>query len=164
MESSKQHFEQQQPAVAGAFGNIKRLRTHTAASAAELREFLGQLKGRSPQEVMGVVAQSSLIHGITRASMACGVLLVVFTIIPYAMSGGKSSDVSKKTPVVAAPVPETAAVSAVVEPAAGESAQKSKDTDLKRAADAMGIGDSAPADAKTNPLDSKLDKLLDGIN
>lgn len=163
MESSKQHFEQQQPAVAGAVGNMKRLRTHTAASAAELREFLGQLKGRSPQEVMGIVAQSSLVHGITRASIACGVLLVVCTIIPYAMSGGKSSDAAKKQPALGTPVAATAAVSAVVEPAASESVQKSKDADLERAANAMGIGDSAPADAKTNPLDSKLDKLLDGI-
>ena len=36
--------------------------------------------------------------------------------------------------------------------------------DLKRAADAMGIGDAAPANSDTKPLDDKLDKLLDGID
>ena len=165
MESSKQHFEQQQPAVAGAFSNLKHLRKNTSASAAELREFLGQLKGRSPQQVMGVVAHSSLVQGVTTATIASGVLLLVFTIVPYALSGGPAAAEPKKTTPVAAAVAETTAATAVVEPAAtaGKSSQKSKEPDLKRAADAMGIGDSALADAKTLPLDSKLDQLLDGI-
>lgn len=163
MESSKQHFEQQQPGGGGTFSNLTRLRKNTSASAAELREFLGQLKGRSPQEVMGVVAQNSLVQGVTTASVACGLLLLVFTIIPYALSGGQAAAEAKQTPAVAVSVTETAAATPVAEPTAGDTSLKSKEPDLKRAADAMGIGNSAPADAKTNPLDSKLDKLLDGI-
>ncbi|MEJ7595754.1 MAG: hypothetical protein WKF77_29945 [Planctomycetaceae bacterium] len=165
VESSKEHFEQQQPAVSGVFSNMQRLRVHSSASATELREFLSQLKGRSPQEVMGIVAESSLVQGITRATIASAVLLVVFTIIPYAISGGPDS-VAPKTP--AGNIDRQATSSSTAEPqvpetVAKEAAASPAEPDLKRAAEAMGIGGTAKADADTNPLDTKLDKLLDGI-
>lgn len=164
VESSKEHFEQQQPAVSGVFSNMQRLRVHSSASATELREFLSQLKGRSPQEVMGIVAESSLVQGITRATIASAVLLVVFTIIPYAISGGPVS-VAPKNPAgnIDRQASSSAAEPQVPETVAKEAAASPAEPDLKRAAEAMGIGGTAKADEDTNPLDTKLDKLLDGI-
>ena len=74
MDSSKDHFESQQPA-AGAMQDYQSLRENTTASVGELREFLGRLKGRSPQEVMGIVAQSSLVRGISIATAGTLILL-----------------------------------------------------------------------------------------
>jgi hypothetical protein len=160
MDSTKDHFDQQQPMSPGAAAKAQQLRGHSSATAAELREFLGQLKGRSPQEVMGIVAQSSLFRGITTATIACGVLMLVFTIGPYIIYGGPSARARQN------------AVAVTVQPATNDTpAKQSTDTapndpvkpDLAKAAQAMGIGETAEAAPDKNPLDSKLDNLLDGI-
>ena len=166
MESSQQHFENQQPGSAG-FSDIKRLKNNGAASVVELREFLGQLKGRSPQEVMGVVAQSSLIQGITTATIVSAVLLVMFTVVPYAIYGGRAAATQSEP---AAPIADVSTnANSQQTPLNTESISPQKiaagkgQTDLQQAAKAMGIDKAAEADPDKNPLDSKLDNLLDGI-
>ena len=164
VDSSNDHFEQQQPAASGALNKMQRLQGHSSATVGELREFLGQLKGRSPQEVMGIVAQSSLFQGISTATIGCAVLLAVCTVVPYVLSDGAIETAT--TTVLAGTV---STPSAIVEPPAAETTAAAEvsttgEPDLQRAADAMGIGESSPADPNKNPLDSKLDKLLDGID
>ncbi len=160
----REYLEQQQPRTVGIAGDLKRLKADSGATATELREFLSHLKGRSPQEVMGVVAESNLFRSILTATAGCVVLLVVFTIVPYALSS-RSASVSEK-PAAAAVTPTneapTAAAQAAASPAESAAAVPGE-PDLERAAKAMGIGGTAEADPNTNPLDSKLDKLLDGI-
>ena len=164
MESSKQHFERQ-PSEGGTLSDLKHLQSNTQATVGELREFLGQLKGRSPQEVMGIIAQSSLVQGIAAATAGCVVLLAVFTIVPYFMSDGSSpgpgSGQNNGTPAVAS-VPDNS--EADTQQDDGRETDTNSEPDLKSAADAMGISEAAEADPETNPLDSKLDKLLDGID
>jgi hypothetical protein len=164
MEPIRDHFEQQQAPVAGIAKDLHRMKTEGTASAAELRQFIGQLQGRSPQEVMGVVAQSNLFRSIILASAGCAVLLVVLTVVPYALRDETSPQKTAQ--------PTTAVdASSKLQPAAADDAaapevvaDNTGQPDLKRAADAMGIGDAAPADSDTKPLDDKLDKLLDGID
>ena len=81
MEPIRNHFEQQQAPVAGIAKDLRRLKTDGSASAEELRQFISQLRGRSPQEVMGVVAQSDLFRSILLAAAGCAVLLVALTVI-----------------------------------------------------------------------------------
>ena len=165
MDSSKDHFDQQQPPSSGAFSDLKRLQSNGAATAAELREFLGHLKGHNPQEVMGIVAQSGLVRATFTATIGCLVLLFVGTIIPYALYGGSSRVSDKVTPRASDNPPPTAATTtpAPAETATvSEAAQPAAAPDLQRAAEAMGIGEAAEPD--TNALDNKLDKLLDGID
>ena len=164
MKPIRDHFEQQQAPVAGIAKDLRRLKTEGAASADELRQFVGQLKGRSPQEVMGEVAQSNLFRSIVLAAVGCTVLLVALTIIPYALR-------EQSQPTVTAPA-ETTAVAASDDSSTSADETTSPDAeadgtgqpDLTRAAAAMGIGDAAPPDSDTKPLDDKLDKLLDGID
>ncbi len=166
MESSKEHFEKQQP-VMGGFSDVKRVKQSGAASVAELREFLGKLKGRSPQEVMGIVAQSSLVKGITTATIGCVVLLLAFTVLPYLWYGGPASagtpDTATASVAVAAPATDTDTAPPEVTPETNATADTPGEADLARAAKAMGIDKTSEADPDKNPLDTKLDSLLDGI-
>lgn len=166
MDSSREHFESQQPAP-GGFTDIRALKDNSTAAVAELREFLGELQGRSPQEVIGIVSQTGLFRGITAATVGTLVVLVVFTIGPYALYGGPSSGPDAESGELAAasddePAPDD---SPDVQSAAETNADtNSAKPDLERAADAMGISEATDANPNENPLDSKLDKLLDGID
>jgi len=82
MDSTKQHLEERQVQTGGVASDLGRLHENSAATAAELRDFLGQLHDRSPQEVMGVVAQSNLFRSIFVAAGGCLALLLLLTIIP----------------------------------------------------------------------------------
>jgi hypothetical protein len=162
----REYLEQQQKRSSGVVGDLQRLKTEGSATAAELREFLSHLKGRSPKEVMGVVAESELIRCTVIATVGCFVLLVVMTVVPYALSGRSSSVAEKKPAAAAVAQPTNEEPTAAVEKSAStpdQAATTDPEPDLERAAKAMGIGGTADADPNSNPLDNKLDKLLDGI-
>ena len=160
MDSSKDHFESQQPA-AGAMQDYQSLRENTTASVGELREFLGRLKGRSPQEVMGIVAQSSLVRGISIATAGTLILLCAFTIGPWALADEQQAEQTAQNdqPTEENQNDQQPAV------AADQSASDSDTNkpDVERAAAAMGIDKTETAPPDRNPLDNKLDNLLDGI-
>ena len=46
----------QETQTRGIMGDVQSVKRNGAASLEELREFIGSLKGRKPQEVMGEVA------------------------------------------------------------------------------------------------------------
>ena len=160
MDSSKDHFESQQPA-AGAMQDYRALRENTAASVGELREFLGRLKGRSPQEVMGIVAHSSLVRGISIATAGTLVLLCAFTIGPWVLADDKQAD---QTAQNNQPVSDNQSDQQPVTAAdQGTTDSDPNEPDVERAAAAMGIDKTETAPPDKNPLDSKLDNLLDGV-
>jgi len=77
MDSTKPTPEQ--PAMPG-FGiarDLRHLKTHSAASVAELREFLAQTRGRRPQEVLGLVAGSHLMRSVAVATLGAVLVLTV---------------------------------------------------------------------------------------
>jgi len=156
----------------GAFKDVKRLQADGAASAEELREFLGQLKGKSPQEMLGIVAESGLVKGMVAATIGTVVVLFVFTIGPwaYAELAGESArpqTVAKPTttenPAPATPVDPAsqaaAAAAAVGNPGSqSPSAVPGSQPDLGAATKALGIGEAKSGEPN---LDSLLDKKLD---
>lgn len=165
MDSTRNHLESQEPPRVGLGRDLQRLRRDGAATAGELRQFLGQMRGRSPQEVMGIVAQSSLVQSIAIATVGCAVLLAVGTVIPYLMPGPQVDLNVRAAETPAADTNEAAQVDANANPDAGtEGTQASTGSNLENAANAMGIGEAAKPDQKTDELDNKLDKLLEGID
>ena len=66
-----------------AVADLKQLKENGSASAAEMAEFLAQLRGRRPQEVLGIVAGNGLTRGIVVASAWTLALMAVFTAGPY---------------------------------------------------------------------------------
>ena len=161
MDQTRKQLEDNPKPPTGIAGDMKRLHGDASATAAELREFVATLKGRSPQEVLGAIGESSLFQGIVQATVATLVVLVAFTIGPYLWAGPADAAIeTAATPTVATP-------DAGTDPAAGETADAATGdvsaTDAARAAQAMGIDETRPADPKVNPLDKNLDTLLDGL-
>jgi hypothetical protein len=136
-------------------GELKRLKSNASASTAELREFVRGLRGRSPQEVMGIVSASALTKSLVTATFATVVLLGALTVIPYAFSGPPKPKTSKPTAQETAKPEADSAKSA----AAGDIPSEDN---LKRASKAMGLDETKTADPNKNPLDN-FDNLLDKV-
>jgi hypothetical protein len=131
-------------------------------SLSELRDFLGTLHGKSPQEVIGIVSTSLLVQSMLIAVAGTLGILLIFTLGPYLVYGPPQEKAAKKPAAPASPADSPAAVAPTATsgeaPAAGQ-------PDAAAAAKAMGIDEAKPADPGKNPLDGpNLDKLLDGVD
>jgi hypothetical protein len=106
MKRQSQRPSPAQPPIASAKGDLRQLKQNSSATVAELKAFLHELKGKSPQEMLGVVASSQLVRAIGISCVIVLAAIVIFTAIPFAM-GGKTKDSSagEKT---AAPTPPPA--------------------------------------------------------
>lgn len=138
-------------------GAVKRLSTDAATTTSELRDFVRSLKGRSPQEVMGIVASNALTQAVIGSTLATVVLLAVLT-VPFAF--GKSAKAKSAKPAAVADV-EPAKADAT-SPKAANSGDTPSEEDIKKASKAMGLDETKTADPKKNPLDS-FDNLLDKV-
>ena len=155
MDSTQEHPQQS----GHASGELHGLRANSKASAEELREFFAGLRGKTPQEAVGIVAQSGLAQGIAWATCAFAVVLCAFTLIPYMMrdADGGSSQTSKQKqsqPALAEPEP--------VQGQPQDSTPINTTTpDVQQAGTVMGIDETKTPDPTVNPLDKDIDSLLD---
>ena len=72
------------------FRNIKR---NSASTADELRGFMREMRGKSPAEMLGAVAQSTLIRSLVIATASLAVLMLVLTVVPFLMAEKPDSKV-----------------------------------------------------------------------
>ena len=79
---SQMREEQDRPT--GMFKDVKRLKSDGSASVEELRQILDQLRGKSPQEMLGLVAERGLFRGMITATIGMVAILFVFTVGPWA--------------------------------------------------------------------------------
>jgi pyruvate/2-oxoglutarate dehydrogenase complex dihydrolipoamide acyltransferase (E2) component len=143
---------------------VRTLHANGSASLAEMREFLGTLHGKSPQEVIGIVSSSLLFQSLGIAIAATAMLLFVFTLGPYLIYGPPKSKQADANTTPAAATPTPAAAPTAAQPAASGEAATSQ-PDVEAASKVLGIDETKPADPKKNPLDNpSLDKLLDGVD
>ncbi len=148
-------METNKPRAAG-FGPLKdlhNLKQNGSASIAELKEFLGRLQGRSPQEVVGLVSTSLLVQSMIIATVGTLAIMVIFTIGPYMVYGPPQVKQAAKPPAAAAA------------PAATSTAKSDEPSgdDKTKAVKAMGVDETKIVDPNSNPLDNKkFDNLLDG--
>ncbi len=171
MGKADEHLSESRPQTGGVARDFKRLRSDGAATVSELREFLGQMHGKSPQEVIGIVAKSGLTRSIILATFLFVVLLVALTIGPYLWekfgsgatgpSTGESD--TAKAPVAKPDEPKPEEQPAETVATTAKEKNVSDELDPDRAIDAMGIGETRTADPNKNPREDELDKLLDGI-
>jgi hypothetical protein len=165
MERTREQQEGSDPRSIGVGADIKRLRKDGSASVDELRDFVGRMHGKSPQEMMGLVNQSGLARGIAVSAGGFAAVLVVFTIIPYLWFGNASADepTAKKGGQASAVVNAPANGDKGAAKKTGADAATGK-PDPAALAKQLGIGEVEKADPNKNPLDSpKFDKLLDGL-
>lgn len=150
--------------------DLRRIRSDGAATAAELRDFARQIRGRRPQEVLGLVAQSGLARATSSAAVGTLLLLVLLTVVPY----GIAKTFPERKPVAAQPAasqseqpqPGAAAQSAGQDRAAAETntaaggagqTEPSVDADVL---EKLGVGETRQANPDTNPLEDAGDDLL----
>jgi len=142
----------------GLARDLNRLKSDGSASVAEVRDFVRQMRGKSPTEVLGSVAQSNLTHGVTVATIATVVLMFVFTAGPYLVYGTTAA----KKPAAPAAAAEPAKPAAGEAPAAAvaESTPEEPKEPSKKAADILGVNETKEAAPDKNPLEDKGDDLL----
>ena len=134
-------------------------------SGQELRDMVDHLHLRSPKDVMGEAANSSLLGSTMTAALSTVLLLFAFTVVVFVIGGGPE----KKTEAAAtqATSPEPKALESSAATAAASTQQTSVDqpakTDTEAAIEAMGIGDAKDAESKPETLENRLDQLLDGL-
>jgi hypothetical protein len=164
------------PQVIGLSRDIKRMKADTADTVTELRDFIQHLRGKPPEEVLGLVAQSGLVRATTLATVATIALMAVFTIGPYVLA--KASP--KPKPVAPAPAEGQTAASSPADTPEADGSAAAGDTATAEATpgsaagpltpdqgeallDRLGEGDSRDADPSVNPLEDSADDLLDEL-
>ena len=158
MDQLREHLTEDLRPKTGMISGVKRLSTDAATTTSELRDFVRSLKGRSPQEVMGIVASNALTQAMIRSTIATAVLLAVLT-VPFAF--GSSAKAKAKKPAAAVAEAESAKSDAGTSKTANSDGTPSEE-DIKKASKAMGLDETKTADPKKNPLDS-FDNLLDKV-
>ncbi len=151
----------------GLRGDMHRAREGAFATTAELREFVHNLRGKSPQEVLGAVANSGLAQGVILATLGTIALMAVFTVIPYSLYGGKAAAKAalEAKKVAAAKAAEAASAETAAETATSTTdkaapASKTAAGNAEKTLEKMGESETKQADPKVNPLDN-LDDLLE---
>ena len=164
METPRQHPPESKQPSGKIAADLRRLKSDGAATVAELREFLTQMRGRNPKEVLGTVAESGLARSILAATLGFAMLLAVLTVVPYYLGerDGPASGPAGKRSAAGAQDPAPSGQPR----AAGGPAQKPADAARpggEKAIDALGIGETKTAEPDKNPLENRLDHLLDKI-
>ncbi|MGB1129583.1 MAG: hypothetical protein ACPG4K_06010 [Haloferula sp.] len=141
------------PPLASTRAELRNLRNNSQATVDELKAFLAELKGKSPQEMLGMVAGNQLIRATIHSLILIGAILVIFTIIPYLTR-------EKDTPEVATHETEAPAetVTTPEEPPAAEPSAPEP-----TALDSLGIGEEKQAPPEVNPLDGDTGSFLDEL-
>ncbi len=144
----KSKSDEARTAMASTKADLRELRDNSRATVQEIQSFLRELKGKGPQEMLGVVAASNLFRSLVLSTVIVVGGILLFTAIPYFMGGEE-----KPAPVAEKPVPAEAPVETPkpVEPAA----EPAPDPLSK-----LGVGDELSAPSDANPLDDKGDDFL----
>lgn len=135
-------------ALASTTADLRELQGNSRATVQELQAFLRELKGKSPQEMLGVVAASQLARSLVLSSALVGGGILLFTAIPYFFG-----DDAKEAPAAAEPAPAPAAPPP---PAAEKPPVEAKPDPLST----LGVGEELTAPPDQNPLESKGDDFL----
>ena len=153
------------PATPG-FGiarDLRQLKTHSAASVAELREFLAQMRGRRPQEVLGLVAGSHLMRSVAVATVGAVLILAVGSVVPWWLNRLSADSASAAKPGHRPPRPPRRRrrprqpEPRPAEPPAPAPAADATPSpaDAEKAIKVMGLGDTKVADPKNESVGEK---------
>jgi hypothetical protein len=170
----------------GLAGDIRRAKEGAGATADELREFVRSLKGKNPQEVLGMVAQSRLTQGVVVATFWCVVLMAIGTAVPFywdqifpsatkpvaakpAEQSKPASEPAAQANAPAAPAQATPAPAPATTPApvaktpagpANLNPPEPSAANQKALVDKLKLDETKSSDPKKNPLEDKADDLL----
>lgn len=157
MESTQKRAEQAAAPLKSAAGDVRRIKAAGSASVQELKEFLRQHRGKSSQELLGELGKTSLFQAMVKSTIACLVLMVVLTLVPFYTTGAPQAKRAKEKPTAAA------APAAPAAPAITEATGVPQGVDVEKAQKVLGLDETKSAPADVNPREKDLDNLLDGV-
>ncbi len=152
----------------GIARDFRRLKADGGATADELRDFIRCMRGKSPQQMLGILAQSGLVKSILVSAAGFVVVLSALTVVPYllkpdAAAAANSPSASKQEQNRSTPPQPAETQAANPDSSAATNAQGPQSPDAKAAAAALGIDETKQAPPDKNPLEKDLDNLLDGV-
>lgn len=144
----------------GRTRELERLHQNGAATAREIREFVGQLRSKRPQEMLGVVAHSGLAQSIGVSAVGFLLLIALLTVGPYAWGKVFGTAPKAKPEVAAKEAPdESADQAADKDAAATKDASTAEGQELDAAAAAEKMGEAGVKEGVPDDLDDLLDKV-----
>lgn len=135
--------------MASTKADLRELKGNSQATVQEIQAFLRELKGKSPQEMLGLVASSNLFKSLILSTVIVAGGILLFTAIPYFMADEEPA-AAEKVGEKTQPAPEETPAPAP-EPVVAEEADP---------IDSLGIGEEIPAPPGVNPLESTSDDFL----
>jgi len=166
--------DHEQGPMASPARDVRKLKRNSTAAAGELKEFLGRIQGKSPKEMMGVMASSSLFRGLVHATLAMAVLVLILTVVPYAwgefFSGGDQgpplTEATETQPAESTEGETKPDESAAADPniAIPPDEMPADIGDPAKVIDTLGVGETKEAPANVNPLEGAADDLLKGLD
>ena len=137
--------------MASVKGDLKNLKANSAVTAGELRQFLSEMRGQTPKEMLGSIAQSSLVRSVAISTACICFLLLALSGIAYGVRVMNPEE-TKKEKAAAIPaknLPASTTNTVVSGSPAGTN-------------DVLGINESREGKPKeTNPFDNKGDLFKD---
>ena len=129
--------------MASTKADLRELKANSSATVQELQLFLRELKGKSPPEMLGIVASSKLIRAIILSVILVIVAIFALTAIPYFLGNKETPD------------PEQTIVTNSVTPAPEPKEAKPTPNQTKPAEPLapLGVNEKKNAPANVNPLE-----------
>jgi hypothetical protein len=133
--------------MASTKADLRELKNNSSATVQELQEFLRELRGKSPQEMLGVVASSQLFRATILSVLLVTGTLFALTALPYFLGDEPAP----------APEPEPLAAAAPAAPVPAPPVTDPKPTDPKNPVTLapLGVNEKLPASPNSNPLEDK---------
>jgi hypothetical protein len=140
--------------LASTKADLRELKTNSSATVQELQQFLRELRGKSPQEMLGVVASSQLMRATILAFVLVTAVIFVLTAFPYFFGDEPAAapEPESRPAVSATPVP----VTPINEPQSRT--QETQETPGPLAP--FGVNEKLPAAPNENPLEDKGEDFL----
>ena len=141
--------------MASVARDVRNLKRNSSATAVELREFMREMRGKSPAEMLGAIAQSTLVRSLIVSTASIMALMLTLTVVPYFMAEEKTDKVSPKPEAgeTATPLVNTSPVT----PAPPVSPNPPT-----KVPDVLGVGgEKKGKPAEVNPFENKDDPLGD---
>ncbi|MDP6795801.1 MAG: hypothetical protein QF721_03855 [Verrucomicrobiota bacterium] len=142
--------------------DVKLLKRNSAAVTAELNQFMREMRGKSPREMLGAVARSSLLRSGFTAAILLVIILFSATIIPFATRDDAESSPQNGEPQPVA-TSKTNAKATAPSPAATANTNASAippGDDKQKLADKLSIGETKQGQpSEPNPFEATDDLL-----
>ena len=139
--------------MASTKADFRELKANSSETVQELQEFLRELRGKSPQEMLGVVATSQLFRATILSIVLVTGAIFTLTAIPYFLG-------EEPAPLPAAPAPVATAPSTAPAPAPPATAPQLTNPEAPTSLAPLGVNEKLPAPANTNPLEDKGEDFL----